>query len=72
MREMIRADGTKPAKPLQWVPEAQFEKLVEVISRSQSDYRELIDNLDQAVFTLSHDGEVRVANRHLADLRRRF
>lgn len=49
-------------------PEAQFEKLVEVISRSQSGYRELIDNLDQAVFTLSTDGEVRVANRYLADL----
>src|SRR5450759_3761234 len=46
----------------------QFEQLVEVISRSQQNYRELIDNLDQAVFTLSVDGEVRVANRCLLEI----
>jgi PAS domain S-box-containing protein len=46
----------------------QFQKLVDVISRSQHNYRELIDNLDQAVFTLSLDGEVRVANRRLAEI----
>ena len=50
------------------VSEAQFRELVNVISRSQQSYRELIDNLDQAVFTLSLDGEVRVANRCLSDL----
>src|ERR1700722_1204143 len=50
------------------VPEAQFKKLVDVISRSQHNYRELIDNLDQAVFTLSLDGEVRVANRRLCEI----
>ena len=50
------------------VPEAQFQKLVEVISRSQQNYRELIDHLDQAVFTLALDGEVRVANRRLAEI----
>jgi len=38
--------------------EAQIDKLVEVISRSQHNYRELIDNLDQAVYTLSAAGEV--------------
>jgi len=43
--------------------EEQFKKLVEVISRSQHNYRELIDSLDQAVFTLSLEGEIRVANR---------
>ena len=42
--------------------EAQFRKLVEVISRSQLNYRELIDSLDHAVFTISLDGEIRVAN----------
>jgi two-component system cell cycle sensor histidine kinase/response regulator CckA len=47
---------------------AQFQQLVEVISRSQHRYRELIDNLDQAVFTLSLDGEVRVANRRLSEV----
>jgi PAS domain S-box-containing protein len=46
----------------------QFQKLVDVISRSQHNYRELIDNLDQAVFTLSLEGEVRVANRRLAEI----
>jgi PAS domain S-box-containing protein len=46
----------------------QFKKLVDVISRSQHNYRELIDHLDQAVFTLSLEGEVRVANRRLAEI----
>ena len=50
------------------VPEEQFQKLVEVISRSQHNFRELIDNLDQAVFTLSINGEVRVANRRLCEI----
>jgi PAS domain S-box-containing protein len=50
------------------IPEEQFKKLVEIISRSQHSYRELIDNLDQAVFTLSIDGEVRVANRRLCQI----
>lgn len=49
-------------------PETPIDKLVEVISRSQQNYRELIDNLDQAVFTLSTDGEVRVANRRLCEV----
>ncbi|HUJ33544.1 MAG TPA: PAS domain S-box protein [Candidatus Acidoferrum sp.] len=46
----------------------QIEKLVEVISRSQHNYRELIDNLDQAVFTLSATGEIRVANLRLSQI----
>lgn len=49
-------------------PETPIDRLVEVISRSQQSYRELIDNLDQAVFTLSIDGEVRVANRQLSEI----
>jgi len=44
------------------------EKLIEVLSRSQQNYRELIDNLDQAVFTLSLRGEIRVANRRFAEI----
>lgn len=48
--------------------EAQFKKLVEVISRSQLNYRELIDSLDHAVFTVSLDGEIRVANRRLSEI----
>lgn len=46
----------------------QFEKLIDVISRSQHNYRELIDNLDQAVFTIGLDGEVRVANRRCCEV----
>jgi PAS domain S-box-containing protein len=48
--------------------EAQFQKLVEVISRSQLNYRELIDSLDHAVFTISLDGEIRVANRRFVEI----
>jgi PAS domain S-box-containing protein len=50
------------------VSEDQLAKLVEVISRSQHNYRELIDHLDQAVFTVSLEGEVRVANRRLCEI----
>jgi PAS domain S-box-containing protein len=57
-------------QPLQTEPHAQraLKKLVEVISRSQQNYRELIDNLDQAVFTLSAESEILVANRRLAEI----
>ncbi|MGH9699895.1 MAG: PAS domain S-box protein [Candidatus Acidiferrales bacterium] len=48
--------------------EAPLEKLLEIVTRSQLSYRELIDNLDHAVFTLSSEGVFRVANRYLADL----
>jgi PAS domain S-box-containing protein len=48
--------------------EAQFQKLVEVISRSQLSYRELIDSLDHAVFTISLEGEIRVANRRFVEI----
>ncbi len=54
--------------PPQPLPSAQRENLVEVIARSQQNYRELIDNLDQALFTLSLKGEVRVANLRLAEI----
>jgi PAS domain S-box-containing protein len=48
--------------------EGQVEKLTEAIARSQHNYRELIDNLDQALFTLSLQGEVRVANLRLSEI----
>ncbi len=50
------------------VSDSQVEKLTEAIVRSQHNYRELIDHLDQALFTLSHEGEVRVANLRLAEI----
>jgi len=49
-------------------PSAPSDNLVDVLSRSQQSYRELIDNLDQAVFTLSLKGEIRVANHRLAEV----
>jgi PAS domain S-box-containing protein len=57
-------------KPLQAEsrPEPALEKLVEIVSRSQRNYRELIDNLDQAVFTLSPEGEILVANRRVVEI----
>ena len=48
--------------------ESQVEKLTEAIARSQHNYRELIDHLDQALFTLTLDGVVRVANLRLAEI----
>ena len=49
-------------------PDAALQKLIEIISRSQQGYRELIDHLDQAVFTLSLKGEFLVGNRHLSEI----
>ncbi len=62
--------STESNKPSSTPPsnEEQFKKLVDVISRSQHNYRELIDSLDQAVFTLSLEGEIRVANRSFAEI----
>lgn len=48
--------------------EAQFQKLIETISRSQQGFRDLIDHLDQAVFTLTFDGEIRVANTAFSEI----
>jgi two-component system, cell cycle sensor histidine kinase and response regulator CckA len=47
--------------------EGQVEKLTEAIVRSQHNYRELIDNLDQALFTISSEGVVRVANLRVSE-----
>jgi PAS domain S-box-containing protein len=72
-----RASETAPERAQAGVPllgpaapsvEAQVKKLVKVISRSQLNYRELIDSLDHAVFTISLDGEIRVANRRFVEI----
>jgi len=47
--------------------DAQFEKLLDLITRSQHNMRELIDTLDHAVFTLSPEGIFRVANLYVAE-----
>ncbi|HXX00635.1 MAG TPA: PAS domain S-box protein [Candidatus Acidoferrales bacterium] len=54
--------------PTEPEPPAPDESLAEVIARSQQNYRELIDHLDQALFTLSLTGEIRVANLRLAEI----
>ena len=46
----------------------QFEELAQVIFRSQQNYRDLIDSLDQALFTLSLQGEIRVANLRMSEI----
>lgn len=61
LRELHEAASAPPT-------EAQFEKLLHIVSRSQHGYRELIDNLDHAVFTLSPAGTFQVANRYLAQV----
>jgi PAS domain S-box-containing protein len=45
-----------------------LQRLTEQISRSQRGYRDLIDHLDQALFTLSLQGEIRVANLPLSEI----
>lgn len=42
--------------------ERQLQQLIEIVSRSQQNFRDLIDHLDQAVFTLTLEGEIRVTN----------
>lgn len=49
-------------------PDSHLQSLFDLISRSQQNFRDLIDHLDQAVFTLSLEGEILVANRRLAEI----
>jgi PAS domain S-box-containing protein len=59
LRELHEAASAPPT-------EAQFEKLLHIVSHSQHGYRDLIDNLDHAVFTLTPAGQFQVANRYLS------
>lgn len=61
-------DSSKEGLAGSSTPSSSPEKLIEIISRSQQNYRELIDNLEQAIFTVSMNGEIRVANRRLAEI----
>ncbi len=58
-RDAIPTGGSTPAGP-------SSQELLDLISKSQLNYRDLIDSLDYAVFTISLRGEIRVANRPLA------
>lgn len=46
----------------------QLEKLFEVVSRSQHNFRELIDSFDRIAFSISLEGVIRVVNREFADI----
>jgi PAS domain S-box-containing protein len=48
--------------------EKQAEQLLQVLSRSQHGYRDLIDSFDHAVFTISLDGRIRLLNRRFAEI----
>lgn len=46
----------------------QLSDLLQVITRSQRNYRELVDHLEQAVFTMTLEGQVRAANVRLSEI----
>lgn len=48
--------------------ESALRRVNEQIARSQRGYRELIDHVDQALFTLSLQGDIRVANLQLSQI----
>ena len=62
------SDSQKQNSALIPASEAPTRELIAALSRSQQGYRDLVDNFDQAVFTLSVAGEVRVANRRLSEI----
>lgn len=64
LRSFVQGVQTQLAAP---ASEEQVERLLEVISRSQQGYRDLIDSLDDIMFSVALDGEIRAANRSLAE-----
>jgi two-component system NtrC family sensor kinase len=46
----------------------QVERLFEIVQRSQRGYRDLIDTFDDALLSLSLEGEILATNRSFADL----
>jgi PAS domain S-box-containing protein len=65
LRGFLRGLQERPQTP---ASEQQLQQLIEIISRSQRGYRDLIDTLDQVVFTLTLRGETQVVNRRFAEL----
>lgn len=58
----------KPGRVAVSAKQTSADRLTDVLSKSQRGYRELIDNLDQALFTLSSEGVIRVANLRLSQI----
>lgn len=46
----------------------RLEELFHVVSRSQQGYRELIDSMDDVMFSMTLDGELRAVNQKFAEL----
>jgi PAS domain S-box-containing protein len=58
----LRANAASPPT------DKQFDQLLEMVSRSQRGYRDLIDSLDHVVFTLSLTGEIQLVNRRFVEI----
>jgi PAS domain S-box-containing protein len=65
LRGLVRGIEQRETAP---PSDQQLEQLVEVISRSQQGFRDLIDSFDDLLLALSLEGEVRAVNRSFADL----
>jgi len=65
MRGLVRALQEREQAP---PSEMQLERLMEIVTKSQRGYRELIDSFDDLVFALSLDGELRAANKRVIEI----
>jgi PAS domain S-box-containing protein len=64
LKGRVRGYDEKDALP---PSERQLEHLLQMISKSQQGFRDLIDSFDDVLLALSLDGEIRAANRSFAD-----
>ncbi|MCL5288646.1 MAG: PAS domain S-box protein [Acidobacteria bacterium] len=71
----LQPDKELPAQPVAEAAPAnvqdrllRLEALFQVVSRSQQGYRELIDSMDDVMFSASLDGEIRAVNQRFAEL----
>jgi len=65
LRGLVRGLERPGGKP---VSSEQFEQLLDIVSRSQQGYRDLIDTFDDLLFLLSSKGEILAANRSVVEL----
>jgi PAS domain S-box-containing protein len=65
LRGLVRGIEQREAIP---PSEKQMDQLLEVISRSQQGFRDLIDSFDDILLALSLDGQIRAVNRSFAEL----
>lgn len=65
LRGLLRGLEERDAQP---PSEGQMDQLVELISRSQQGYRDLIDSFDDVLLAVTLDGKIRAVNRSFSDL----